>query len=136
PVTGNTVRLTNADWDIDGDAVAAAFGLAGVRLVNDFAAVARCLPLLGAAEMAPIGGWEPEPRGACVAIGPGTGLGVAGLVPAGRRGWALVPGEGGHATLPAVTDGESAVLAVLRRRVDHVSAERVLSGIGLPALDA
>src|SRR3546814_10408687 len=85
-VTGNAVRLTNADWDIDGDAVAAAFGLAGVRLVNDFAAVARCLPLLGAAEMVPIGGWEPEPRGACVAIGPGTGLGVAGLVPAGRRG--------------------------------------------------
>lgn len=136
PVGGNRVRLTNADWDIDGDAVARAFGLGGVRLVNDFAAVARCLPLLGAGELDPIGAWSPEPRGACVAIGPGTGLGVAGLVPAENGGWVPVPGEGGHVTLPALTDAEAAVLAVLRRRIDHVSAERVLSGIGLPALDA
>lgn len=136
PVVGNRVRLTNADWDIDGDAVARTFGFGSVRLVNDFAAVARCLPLLGAADLDLIGAWNPEPRGACVAIGPGTGLGVAGLVPAGDSGWTPVPGEGGHVTLPAVTDAEAAVLAVLRRRVDHVSAERVLSGIGLPALDA
>jgi len=136
PVTGNRVRLTNADWDIDGDAVARTLGLGSVRLVNDFAAVARCLPLLGPADLDLIGAWNPEPRGACVAIGPGTGLGVAGLVPAGDNGWTPVPGEGGHVTLPALTDAEAAVLAVLRRRVDHVSAERVLSGIGLPALDA
>lgn len=136
PVVGNRVRLTNADWDVDGDAVARAFGLSGMRLVNDFAAVARCLPLLGPGDLDPIGAWSPEPRGACVAIGPGTGLGVAGLVPVGDGGWVTVPGEGGHATLPALTDAEAAVLAVLRRRVDHVSAERVLSGIGLPALDA
>lgn len=136
PVRGNRVRLTNADWDIDGDAVARAFGFAGARLVNDFAAVARCLPLLGDDGRTAIGGWNPEPRGPCVAIGPGTGLGVAGLVPVGESGWLVVPGEGGHCTLPVMTDAEAAVVAVLRRRVDHVSAERVLSGIGLPALDA
>lgn len=136
PVSGNRVRLTNADWDIDGAAVARRFGFAGVRLINDFAAVARALPLLGVDDRVPIGGWEPEPRGAMVALGPGTGLGVAGLVPVGVAGWLPVPGEGGHVTLPSMTDAEAAVLAVLRRRVDHVSAERVLSGIGLPALDA
>ncbi len=63
-------------------------------------------------------------------VGPGTGLGVAGLLPKGA-GWRAVPGEGGHATLGARTDLESEVLAVLRRRYDHVSAERVLSGQGL-----
>lgn len=136
PVTGNRVRLTNADWDIDGAAVAKAFGFDSARLVNDFSAVARALPLLAEGERTALGAWSPEPRGAMVAIGPGTGLGVAGLVPVGETGWLPVPGEGGHVTLPVMTDAEGAVTAVLRRRVDHVSAERVLSGIGLPALDA
>ncbi|MEQ8395541.1 glucokinase [Thalassobaculum sp.] len=136
PVIANRSRLTNADWDIDGAAVAGAFALEKVRLVNDFAAVARCLPLLDDDALTAVGGWAPDPRGAMVAIGPGTGLGVAGLVPHGTDGWLAVPGEGGHVTLPAMSDAEGAVLAVLRRRVDHVSAERVLSGIGLPALDA
>ncbi len=136
PVVANRVRLTNADWDIDGAVVAAAFGLAGVWLVNDFAAVARSLPLLGVDDRTSIGQWVDEPRGARVAMGPGTGLGVAGLLPVGADGWLPIAGEGGHVTLPAVTDAEAAVLAVLRRRVDHVSAERVLSGIGLPALDS
>ncbi|MEQ8815792.1 MAG: glucokinase [Thalassobaculum sp.] len=136
PVVGNRVRLTNADWDIDGNELARAFGFRSARLVNDFVAVARSLPLLGDDARAPLGDWAPEPRGAMVALGPGTGLGVAGLVPVGDDGWLPVAGEGGHVTLPVMTDAESAVLAVLRRRVDHVSAERVLSGIGLPALDA
>lgn len=136
PVQDNRVRLTNADWEIDGAAVCRSFGLERARLVNDFAAVARSLPLLGDGDRDPIGAWQPVSRGAMVAIGPGTGLGVAGLVPVGADGWVPVPGEGGHVTLPVMTDAESAVLAVLRHRVDHVSAERVLSGIGLPALDA
>ncbi len=136
PVAGNRVRLTNADWDIDGGDTARAFGFRSVLLVNDFVAVARALPLLAADQREAIGEWVPEPRGAMVALGPGTGLGVAGLVPVGDDGWLPVAGEGGHVTLPIMTDAESAVLAVLRRRVDHVSAERVLSGIGLPALDA
>lgn len=136
PVVGNRVRLTNADWNIDGDEVARAFGFERTLLVNDFMAVARALPLLDDDTRTPIGPWAPVPRGAMVALGPGTGLGVAGLVPVGDAGWLPVAGEGGHVTLPVMTDAESAVLAVLRRRVDHVSAERVLSGIGLPALDA
>lgn len=136
PVVGNRVRLTNADWDIDGGEAARALGFRSVRLVNDFVAVARALPLLAADDIAAIGSLAPERRGTMVALGPGTGLGVAGLVPVGDAGWLPVAGEGGHVTLPVMTDAESAVLAVLRRRVDHVSAERVLSGIGLPALDA
>ena len=40
-------------------------------------------------------------------------------------------GEGGHATMSPATDRESAVLDHMRRRFDHVSAERVLSGPGI-----
>ena len=43
----------------------------------------------------------------------------------------ILTGEGGHATMPAFTEREAAVLAHLRERLDHVSAERCLSGPGL-----
>jgi glucokinase len=51
-----------------------------------------------------------------------------------RHGWQALPGEGGHATLAAADDFESAVLAQARQGFAHVSAERLLSGIGLPVL--
>jgi glucokinase len=74
-----------------------------------------------------------DPGAARAVIGPGTGLGVAGLVPSGG-GWVALPGEGGHATLAPADDFESALLALVRRQHPHVSAERLLSGSGLPLL--
>ena len=68
-------------------------------------------------------------------IGPGTGLGVSGLVPDGQGGWLPLAGEGGHVSLAAQTDLEAQVIQQLARRYEgHVSAERVLSGPGLVAL--
>ncbi|MFN0183776.1 MAG: glucokinase, partial [Aquabacterium sp.] len=78
-------------------------------------------------------GRAPQPRQALAVIGPGTGLGVAGVVVRGGH-WQAVPGEGGHVTLSAADALEDAVLQQVRRRHDHVSAERLLSGIGLPLL--
>ena len=77
----------------------------------------------------------PSGKGTLAVIGPGTGLGVAGVVHT-SHGWVALPGEGGHATLAAVDDYEAALLARVRRRHAHVSAERLLSGIGLPELHA
>ena len=64
------------------------------------------------------------------ALGPGSGIGVSALVPT-ADGWAVVTGEGGHVTLPASTKEEQDVVALLRERFGHCSAERVLSGQGL-----
>jgi glucokinase len=66
-------------------------------------------------------------------VGPGTGLGVAALIRT-RDGWHAVPGEGGHATLAPHNELESEILARVREVHGHVSAERLLSGIGLPLL--
>jgi glucokinase len=68
-------------------------------------------------------------------VGPGTGLGVASIV-CTAAGWHAVPGEGGHATLAAADDFEAQLLQVARRTHAHVSAERFLSGIGMPVLHA
>jgi glucokinase len=63
-------------------------------------------------------------------LGPGTGLGVSGLIPTGPH-WIPLQGEGGHVTLSVMNEREIAVLQQLHQRFSHVSAERVLSGPGL-----
>jgi glucokinase len=63
-------------------------------------------------------------------LGPGSGLGVACLVPGGGKPVVLAS-EGGHATLASTCDREDKIIEQLRRRFGHVSAERVVSGDGL-----
>ena len=63
-------------------------------------------------------------------LGPGSGLSASGLVPT-ADGWTVLSGEGGHVSIPAASDEEQDVVALLRKRFGHCSAERVLSGQGL-----
>ena len=63
-------------------------------------------------------------------LGAGTGLGVSGLLPV-AGGFVPVVGEGGHVSLGGANADEDRVIALLRDRFGHVSAERVLSGAGL-----
>lgn len=130
PVSGNRVRLTNRDWDLDGQALATALGLDELSLCNDYAALARALPILPEASRRKLGGGTPDPRSAMAVLGPGTGLGVAGIIPYGDH-WVEVVGEGGHVTLAPADAEESGVLDRLRAERGHVSAEDVLSGPGL-----
>ena len=132
PVSGNRVRLTNRGWVVDGDAIAAALGIGAVRVVNDFAAMSWSLPVLAPSDLFPLGGAAAEPGEPMAVLGPGTGLGVGAFLPPDR---ALVT-EGGHATLAAHNPREAAVIGWLRARFGHVSAERVLSGMGLTNLHA
>ena len=131
PVLGDAIAMTNHPWRFSQAALARALGLDRLVVLNDLAAVAHALPHLRARERRPIGAEPPPAADAPLAvIGPGTGLGIAALVPAAGR-WIAVPGEGGHADLAPGTAREDAVLAALRRRFGHVSLERALSGPGL-----
>ena len=132
-VGGDRVGFTNSGWNFSRSATQADLALDELLLLNDFEALALSLPRLTANQTRPIGQTPPAARGSLAVIGPGTGLGVAGLVPT-AHGWIAVPGEGGHASLSPADDFESALLAVVRREFAHVSAERLLSGIGLPVL--
>jgi glucokinase len=136
PVTGDRVAMTNHPWSFSVEAVRRGLGLASLTVLNDFVAIALAVPRLGIGDRYQVGGPEPAGMGGAApadpiaVIGPGTGLGVGGLVSNGGR-WLPVPSEGGHITMPAVTEREAEVLRILRRRFDHVSAERVVSGPGL-----
>jgi glucokinase len=135
PVTGDRVGLTNHPWRFSVAETQGALGLERLVLVNDFTAVALSVPLLGPDDRRVIGNGAPEPDSVIGVIGPGTGLGVSGLIP-GAGGYTALAGEGGHVTMSPADDRESAVLAHLRRKHGHVSAERVISGMGLTNLHA
>ena len=130
PIVGDEVRMTNIDWHFSQADLKAQLGLQRLTLCNDFAAIAWGLPHLTPADLKKIGGGTQSPRTTMAALGPGSGTGVAALVPAADS-WAVLTGEGGHVTLPASTSEEQAVIAVLRERFGHCSAERALSGQGL-----
>lgn len=130
PVTGDAVKLTNNHWSFSIEETRRQLGIDTLHVVNDFTALALSVPHLPAAELMKIGGGTEVPNHAKAIIGPGTGLGVSGLIPCGQH-WTALQGEGGHVSLGVRTDRERAVYEVLARRYRHVSAERFLSGPGL-----
>jgi glucokinase len=127
--------LVNSQWVIDAAEIHAVYGIRSVHLINDFEAIAHALPHLTWRDVTAVAGGK-APLGESMAVlGPGTGLGMAGIVHRGDR-MTIIPTEGGHATLPGVTPREDAVIARLRERFGHASAERALSGPGLENLHA
>ena len=122
--------MTNHPWSFSIAALKTQCGFDRLEVINDFTALALALPYLGPDDRMTIGDGGQAPGAPLAVLGPGSGLGVSGLVACGR-GWVALTAEGGHATMAPATDRESAVLDHMRRHFDHVSAERVLSGPGL-----
>ncbi len=135
PITGDEIRMTNSHWSFSIEAVRREVGFERLVVINDFTALALALPDLPGDDLRQVGGGTVEPAMPKALIGPGTGLGVSGLVPGARDGeWRALQGEGGHVTLAASNSREAAVLQHLRERFGHASAERAVSGQGLEAL--
>jgi glucokinase len=130
PILGDEVQMINIDWRFSQSELKAQLGLQRLTVCNDFAAIAWGLPHLAAEDRKQIGGGVPTPRGTLATLGPGSGIGVAALLPSADT-WTVMTGEGGHVSLPASTGEEQDVIALLRKRFGHCSAERVLSGQGL-----
>lgn len=131
PIVGDQVHMTNHHWSFSIDGLRRAIGMERLVVINDFTALALALPTLTAQEKRTLHAGQPEAGGPIALIGPGTGLGVSGLVPAGDGSYRPLQGEGGHVTLSAVTEREHAVMAALQKRFGHASAERAVSGQGL-----
>ena len=145
-IAGDRISFTNnSAWAFSRSATCRELDLRKLLILNDFEALALSLPRLrsdqwrawGAAKDSTAGvvATAESPQQALAVIGPGTGLGVAGIVPS-RHGWVAISGEGGHASLSAADDFEAELMRQVRRVYPHVSAERLLSGIGLPVLHA
>ena len=130
PVTSDKVAFTNRAWAFSISALRKRLGAERLFVMNDFEAMAWSLPDLRAKELFQVGGTRPLKGKNLGLVGPGSGLGVAGLT-ADAGAWHPVSGEGGHVSLVATNALEWEVLQCLQRKFGHVSAERVLSGPGL-----
>lgn len=130
PVLGDDIRFTNLHWAFSIAGTRARLGLRRLEVLNDFEALALSLPALAEDDLDYLRVGARAAAAPRALIGPGTGLGVAGLVPAGE-GWVAIPGEGGHRDLAPASEREWRLFVRLAERFGHVSAERVLSGPGL-----
>lgn len=130
PITGDRIEMTNHPWRFSVKALRSRLRLDRLEVINDFTALALALPHLRPQEKQAIGGGAAAPASPLAVLGPGSGLGVSGLIPC-PRGWIPLSGEGGHATMAPATARESAVIEHMRRHFEHVSSERVLSGPGI-----
>ena len=135
PVDGDEIDLTNCPWVVRPRAMIEQLGLSDVVVLNDFEAQALAVVALGEEHMEKIGPGTPEPAAGRVVLGPGTGLGVAGLIHACHR-WIPVPGEGGHMDIGPRTrarpPGLPASGADRRPRLGRAAPVRARPGEHLP----
>ncbi len=130
PVHDERVRMTNLDWLIDGRKLSHRFKIENIFLINDLVATAMGTPLLRDDEIISVNTGEKDPVGNVGVIAPGTGLGEAFLLQANKRRFP-VASEGGHADFAPRNRQQLELLAFLWKREDHVSVEKLCSGIGL-----
>lgn len=130
PVNGDFVKMTNHHWEFSIEALRLAVGFEVLVVANDFTALARSLPLLANEQKRQVGGGVPQAGAPLGLIGAGTGLGVSGLIPS-ASGWTALLSEGGHVSFPPMNAEEVAILQYAWTEFEHVSAERLLSGVGI-----
>lgn len=130
PVDGDQVTMTNFHWKFSIEKMRLQLGLDTLVVINDFTALAMSLPRLTSRDLIKIGGGEPNHKSVIGLLGPGTGLGVSGLIPA-NDGWVSLGSEGGHASFSPRDEREIAILRHAWKKFEHVSFERLVSGPGL-----
>ncbi len=130
PIDGDEIDLTNCDWVVRPKGMIADLGFEDVLVVNDFEAQALAVAALSDEYREALGTSNEPHMASRVVLGPGTGLGVAGLVYA-RHMWFPVPGEGGHVDVGPRSERDFQIFPHLKRIEGRVSAEEILSGRGV-----
>jgi glucokinase len=131
PVDQDHINFTNNAWSFSKLEVFEKAQLDRLLVVNDFTAQALAVKVLGPESFDLIQDGIEDPLAPIAVLGPGTGLGVGGLVT--QSDWQRIPlsTEGGHVTIGAYDQAEWDILRLLSKKFDHVSAERVASGPGI-----
>jgi glucokinase len=124
------LEMTNCHWFVKPDRLMHSLQIGGVVLLNDFEAQALAISSLGTKDVVAIGEGHPDIRASRVVVGPGTGLGVAGLVYFCNT-WTPVPGEGGHVDMGPRTQRDFEIWPFLEKAGGRISAEQLVCGRGL-----
>jgi glucokinase len=130
PVTGDALNMMNHSWSFSVGETRAALGFRHLKVLNDYTALALALPVLRDDQRLQVGAGRALGGHPVAVLGPGTGLGVSGVIPAGNH-WVPLESEGGHASYGPLNAREQAIIEIMRERLEHVSAESLVSGRGL-----
>ena len=131
PVSGSTVKTTNLPWVVSEETIARKLKVKRAYLINDLEALAYSVPLLYEEDLVTINRGEAATEGAIGVIAPGTGLGEAFLT-FDRSRYRAHASEGGHADFAPTGKVEITLLHYLNKKYEHVSYERVCSGMAIP----
>ena len=133
PIDGDLIKMTNHNWNFSIESARQALGLDKLIFKNDFTALAMSIPFLDEIDLKQIGGSRYIKKSPIAVLGPGTGLGVSGLIYSGKD-WIPLASEGGHVSLSPTTDREFEIFEACLNYYKHVSAERLISGSGIQFL--
>lgn len=130
PVDNDLISMTNLPWEFRQSELKASLQLNSLYMINDYTAIAMSINSLDDTQKVKIGGGEAVPHKPIAICGPGTGLGVANLFEYQGQ-WISVGGEGGHVDFAPTNETEFAILSFLKNKYPRVSAEQILSGLGI-----
>lgn len=130
PVDNDLISMTNLPWEFSKSAIKEELNFNKLLLINDYTAIAHSVPFLTNDQKVQIGKGDVVAGRPISICGPGTGLGVANVVPNGES-WISLSGEGGHVDFAPVDDVEQHILNFLLKKYAHVSYEQLLSGLGI-----
>ena len=130
PVESDLITMTNLPWEFSKTQLKQELNLSTLLLINDYTAIAHCIPLLDSDSKVQIGQGKVQHGKPISICGPGTGLGVANLIHHNQE-WISLSGEGGHADFAPVDHQEVDILRYLNTKYSRVSYEQLLSGLGL-----
>lgn len=134
PIENGQVSMTNLKWEFSIDGLRDELGMKTLHVINDFASLAYAVPFLQQNELITLyNSNKSNAEAPIVVMGPGTGFGMAVLVPT-KNNWAIIPTEGGHASFAPTNEKELVIKSFLLKEKKHVSIENMLSGGGLVTL--
>jgi len=141
----DAIKFTNNHWNFKQSEVFEYFKLDKLIFINDFVAQSLCFstfykdltidPSLNNKtalnnNLDIVRPGIPIKKAPLLVTGPGTGLGVCTLLNLDGSSIAI-EGEGGHSSFAPNSDIEVELLQFLRKKYDHVSNERIVSGSGI-----
>lgn len=141
----DAIKFTNNHWNFKQSEVFEYFKLDKLIFINDFVAQSLCFstfykdltidPSLNNKtalnnNLDIVRPGIPIIKAPLLVTGPGTGLGVCTLLNLDGSSIAI-EGEGGHSSFAPNSDIEVELLQFLRKKYDHVSNERIVSGSGI-----
>ncbi len=134
PIENGQAAMTNLNWKFSIDGLRDQLGMQTLHVINDFASLAYAVPFLQDDELVTLyDSGKSNADAPIVVMGPGTGFGMAALVPDSGN-WKIIPTEGGHASFAPTNEKELAIKSFLLKEQSHVSVENILSGGGLVTL--